>query len=84
MKIIYLSLISTLLIGKPLFAQTFNELNFSCSDHDDSKCSPFSKNGAYCPDQGNIKNNWKTSHGSPNLRALNSPTNTTPVAILNS
>lgn len=68
-------------ISSVAIAQIDNELRFDCSNHDITKCNPFALSNPFCPDIGNNKNNWRVSHGSPNLRTF-SGNNSSKVAVL--
>ncbi|MEM0940949.1 MAG: T9SS type A sorting domain-containing protein [Bacteroidota bacterium] len=73
--------ILTLFLAGSAFAQIDHELRFDCFDHNETKCNPFAISSPSYPDQGIYKNNWRVSHGSPQLRAFSS-NNPTRVAVL--
>lgn len=58
-----------------------HELRFDCESHDIAKCNPFAISNPVCIDYNIYKNNWRTSHGSPQLRTFTS-NNPEHVAVL--
>ena len=76
----FITVLNIFIVGSTL-GQIDHELRFDCLSHDETKCNPFATSSPFCPDQGIYKNNWRVSHGSPQLRAFNS-NNPTRVAVL--